>query len=299
MKLEKALALEIDKEITAAEADQKYSNGELTSKFMFECPDDKCDAPVTCANLNKPKKDRRRDPYYKVVGIHSEDCDIGKDIKNNKRVSKRSTDDLYGEDEYVDGAIRLNLNPPGEKRPEAVGTNLDESEGRGGRQGHGEDYASGKRKIQRTKTLSSLVYSFLDKEDLVVQLPQLGTIRLNELFVKIDGQDVASFDDEFRIYYGKAWINIIKDKEDKQIGYTVVFANELTFGDLVKRPSIFIPLDKIETTSFRNFKKKKFDKLADKYPKDVFVVSETGPYVRNQFINIWLEGVEYLDYRLD
>jgi hypothetical protein len=291
MKLEKAFAEDIKLNITAQEADKQFAEGVIKSKFNFQCPDENCDAPVTCANLDRPKVKRKRDPYYKVVGEHSFKCDIAKDIAPQKKSSRVTTDIYSDSDEYVDHAIRLNLQPPSTKRPEPTGNTqgADDAEARAR---SGNNQGSGKRKIQRSKTLSSLIDAFLAKELHTVQLPEIGVIDIKDLFVEINGQDLSELEDEFRIYYGKAWFN------KKEGGYSIVFDNTLTANEITKRPSTYMPIDKLDASGFKRFNLSTLEKVADGKPKLVFLLSETGPRVKHEYINIWCEGPEYLDYRL-
>jgi len=290
MKLEKALAEELGKRITAQEADMQYEDGKITSKFKFQCPDDNCNAQVTCANLNRPKHKRKRDPYYKVVGDHSAECQIAKDIEYQRK-SLRFTADIYSDsDEYIDNAIRLNLLPPSTKRPEPAGKNDGEVGGKV--RAKPDNFPElGTRKTQPSKTLSSLIDAFLANESHTVQLPGTDRLNIKELFIEINGQDLSDFEDEFRIYYGKGWINKRKG------GYSFVFANKLKFGELENKPSTYLSDNKIEESSFRRFKKSTLDKLLDSGPQKIFLLSETAPYINKNFINIWCEGPEYLDYR--
>ncbi|MDD7805854.1 MAG: hypothetical protein PUP46_09935 [Endozoicomonas sp. (ex Botrylloides leachii)] len=290
MKLEKALAKELGKSITAQEADKQHEEGNITSKFKFQCPDNNCNAPVTCANLDRPKHKRKRDPYYKVVGDHSAECNIAKDIDPQKKGSRNTTAIYTNSDEYIDHAIRLNLQPPSTKKPEPTGKN-DGGHGGESRAKPGNTSEYGKRKIQRSKTLSSLIDAFLANELHTIQLPEVGVINIRDFFIEINGQDLSEFEDEFRIYYGKAWFN----KKDGY--YSVVFANSLSYGDLTKRPSIYLSMDKILESGFGRFKADELDKLSDTKPKSVFILSQAGPQVRNGYINVWCEGPEYLDYR--
>lgn len=292
MKLDKALAEDLNDKITAQKADLLFLGGEIKSKFSFQCPDDNCSAPVTCANLDRPKEKRKRDPYYKVVGDHSPKCDIAKDIENKKKNSNK-TGDIYSEsDVYVDYAIRLNLQPPSTIRPDSTG--IDEKSG--GelevRTRPGDSSETGKRKIQRTKTLSSLIDAFLSNESHVIQLPDVGLIDINDLFIEINDQDISEFTDEFRIYYGKGWI------KKRKGGYGFVFANKLKFGELESQPSTYVSDEVVSTGGFKKFRKSTLDKLANKYPKQMFLLSETTPYPNGDFINIWCEGTECLEYRL-
>lgn len=291
MKLEKAFSEDLKACITAQEADRQFGKKNIKSKFDFQCPDEKCHAPVTCANLDRPKEKRKRDPYYKIVGSHSPHCDLAKDIKAQK-TSSRTGSGLYSDsDEYVENAIRLNLRPPSTRRPEASGIYVGEDgvEGKGRREGGAE---SGKRKIQHSKTLSSLIDSYRANESILVQLPGTGVVDINDLFFEVDGQDIADLEDDFRIYYGKAWFN------KKERGYSVVFENMLTLGDTTRRPSTYLPIDVLGDSGFKRFKLSTLEKIADNKPKMVYVLSETGPRVKNGYINIWCEGPEYIDYRL-
>ena len=291
MKLEKAFSEDIELSITAQEADRQFAEGKIKSKFNFQCPDENCDAPVTCANLDRPKEKRKRDPYYKVVGKHSSQCNLAKDIDAQRKRSRKTLDIYSDSDEYMDHAIRLNLQPPSTKRPESTGTTIG-AEHNEGKARQGDEPESGKRKIQRSKTLSSLIDSYLAKESLIVQLPEIGVIDINDLFVEVNGQNLADFEDEFRVYYGKAWLN----KKDN--GYSIVFDKKLTLDGINKRPSTYMPVDKLEASGFKRFNLNTLEKIADDKPKVFFLLSETGPRVRNGYINIWCEGPEYLDYRL-
>jgi hypothetical protein len=291
VKLEKALAEDINLCITAQEADRQFEQGIIKSKFKFQCPDEKCDAPVTCANLDRPKIKRKRDPYYKVVGKHSSQCDIAKDIKSQRNGS-RSNPDIYSDsDEYFINAIRFNLQPPSTERPEGSGAANEKDDVKG--KARPKDSAeSGKRKIQRSKTLSSLIDAYLAKESIMVQLPETGIVDIKDLFYKINGQDIAALEDDFRIFYGKAWFN------KRKSGFSIVFEQTLTLGETTKQPSSYIPIDALEESGFRRFNLSTLEKIADNKPKMVFVLSEAGPRVKNGYINIWCEGPEYLDYRL-
>ncbi|MBJ7221475.1 MULTISPECIES: hypothetical protein [unclassified Brenneria] len=292
MKLEKAYSEELNRNITAEEADHYFAKGVISSKFAFTCPDEHCDAPVTCANLDKKKEKRKRDPYYKVVGAHKDDCLIKKETTpENKRITEEG--DLYSaSDEYVEGAIRLDLRPASSKRP-ASDEPASGSESATNIRRPNDSAEHGKRKIQHSKTLSSMVTTFLNKENIIVQLPGVGTLPINDLFIEIAGQDISTFDDEYRIYYGTAWINKVEK------GFSVRFANTLKHGELVARPSFFIPLADTENATYGKFKVATLNKLANKLPKTVFILCETGPNLKeNKYINFWLDGLEYMDYRI-
>jgi len=296
MKLEKAYSLQVKDMVTAEKADQLYQFGKIDSKYAFKCPDENCDAKITCANLDKATELRKRDPYFTFVSDHVDGCPIEQDIIKHKR-SINHVDDLYSdEDEYHDNAVRLNLQPPSNQRPD----DLLEGNGKKGNAklaDAGTESKRGKRKIQRSKNLSSMIDAYLSGENFTVQLPQIGLIDLKDLFIEIDGQDTGDFPDEMRIYYGKAWIN--KDDEDRW--FTVRFDNKLICKELPesKRPSFLIGRKKIDAYNYGKFQWTHLEKIADNKPKQIFLLSDTAPHPSDKgpYINLWLERMEYLDYR--
>ncbi|EJL6589376.1 hypothetical protein V5H08_02130 [Vibrio cholerae] len=289
MKLEKAYSLDLKKDISASDADGRYKRV-ISSKFAFKCPGKSCEAQVTCANLDKPKYKRKREPYYKIVGDHCESCEIQKDIEPSKR-RRAIEDDIYSDaDEYIDNAVRLDVSPPSVKRPD-VQEPADPSQSDDIKTRRPATPEDGKRKIQPSRRLSSLVSAFLNNEPMTIQVPGEGIMSIKDFFVAVDGQDIQVFEDYFRVYYGKAWIN----KNDK--GYIIRFNNQLKFGSLEVRPSFFIPAKMVDESSYRKFQSATLDKLANKYLKDIYILCETGPTQKGEYINFWLDGLEYLEYQ--
>ncbi|AJA45959.1 hypothetical protein C7375_11826 [Frischella perrara] len=295
MKLEKAYSQDLKRTITPEDADYNFSSGKISSKYAFTCPDENCDAAVTCANLDKEKSQRKIPPYYRVVGEHNINCLINQAIteKNNQ---KAEPSDIYSEnDVYISNAVRLDLRLASNQQTKTESSiNLEENILKS-------EYKtnlnkSNKRMMQPTNTVSSLVSSFLNKEKKTVQIPKVGTLLpIEEFFIEINGQDIHDFDDEYRIYFGLAWFNKIDGK-----GFVVRFDNKLKYSELEVRPSFFISLSTIGNSPYAKFSLENMNNLCDKYPKRVFILSETSPNVKdNKYINFWLDGLQYMDYRLE
>jgi len=136
-----------------------------------------------------------------------------------------------------------------------------------------------------------MIDDFLAKKSYPVRIPGNGVIDINDLFIEINGQDLSDFKNEFRIYYGKAWFN------KKESYYSIVFDNKLTSGEITKRPSAYMSMDKAKESGFKRFKVEELENLADRTPKTVFILSETKPEVKNGYINIGCRGPEHLHYR--
>lgn len=148
---------------------------------------------------------------------------------------------------------------------------------------------------QRTKTMSSLVAAYLKGDDFEVQLPTTGVISLRKLFIEINGQQIADFEDDMRIYYGKAWVN----KQLNGNGFSVRFVNALRHKHLKACPTFFINDKAIKQTSYRKFQQTTLETLATNKPIDIYILSAIGPYLHKsgKYINFKLEGLEYLKYR--
>ncbi len=297
MKLEKAYSRETSNVITATDADTLYLQGIISSKFEFECPDANCDAQVTCANLDKPKDKRKRSPYYIVVSEHSDVCLIGNDIINKNR-SQTTSDYGYSDDDvFIENVARINLNPLNNKRSENDKSDSDDCDEAGmvlQNRGKAEGDLT-KKQQQRNPNLSSLVSSFLKGDNFEIQFPGSDPVALQSAFIKINGQQINVFDDEMRIYYGKAWIN----KCSGDTGFSVRFEKGLRYGELSVRPSFFISNQLIEEHSYRKFQKATLEALTTNKLVDFYLLSPSGPYLHKskKYINFRLEGLQYLEYR--
>lgn len=291
MKLEKAYSIELDKVVSASEADNHYQNGEISSKFSFTCPGENCNAQVTCANLDKPVIKRIRSPYYLIVGECCDGCEINRAIEgeNRRRGVGRN---IYSESEgYIHDAVRLDVTPLSNKR----------SSGHIDLEGDGSYIVGGKstsvdsrskRKVQQKRRLSALVSAFRNKEYLKIQVPNEGVMPILDFFIDVRDKEIGDLDDGYRVYYGKAWVN----KSDK--GYSVRFRDTMKCNDIISNPSFFVPLRFLEESSFGDFNLRFMDDLANKKLKDVYILCEVAPYlVKKKYINFMLNGVDFFECR--
>lgn len=294
MKLEKAYSLDMEIVITAAEADHLFQQRAIRSKFSFKCPAPDCDAQVTCANLERPKAKRKLNPYYKVVSEHSDSCCINKDSQNKKGTQTLKNDGYSATDKYIENVFRINLRPLNNTKPTDDKIDNDGVQEKNVHSCGRITDESIQRKRQHEKTISSLVSAYLNGENFDVQLPETGVIPLQELFIEIDGQQITEFDDDMRIYYGKAWIN----RSPNNNGFSIRFANNLQYENLVVRPTFFINNKLIEQCSYKKFHESTLNILATNKPVNVYIMSAIGPYLHKsgKHINFDLEGFEYFDY---
>ena len=95
--------------------------------------------------------------------------------------------------------------------------------------------------------MSSLVAAYHKGDDFEVQLLTTGVIPLRKLFIEIKGQQIADFEGDMRIYYGKAWVN----KQLNGNGFSVRFVNALRHKHLKACPTFFINDKAINRNSYK------------------------------------------------
>lgn len=75
-----AWSKELGKPLTASEAHEKWLMGELRDKTLFKCIDERCNAQITCVNMEKQPYQMKVREHFKVYGEHSPECDEVKRI---------------------------------------------------------------------------------------------------------------------------------------------------------------------------------------------------------------------------
>lgn len=294
MKLEQARSLELGKDITAEEADKLFSTGMLTSKHLFECPEQNCNAQVTCANLDRPKSLRKRDPYFKFVSEHSSGCRIEAETDAYIRHIKTTQDDPEALPFILDDVVDLDLSTPNKRivhdlpvsdDGEAVAKRVPKTI---------TDDDNIKRRHSR-KRLSGLVEAFIRKENFFINTAE-GKLHLRSFFIKVDdSKDLKEYPDEPRIYFGKAWLN---RKDDY---YLVRFDNEMRADKIRCKPTFFIPPRLVNSSEYQRTSREKLDKIALATPSKplyLFLFSELPPVKSNtgEYINFKLDDLTYLYY---
>lgn len=296
MSIDKAYSKEIQRNISAKEADSLFQKGIIRSKYEFECPDENCTVQVICANLDKPKEKRKVQPYFKFSNDeHIKGCSIGEEWKKESNTIRG--DGIYPDKlQYVIGLARLDISlRQVSKQVEKIEKSTS-------------SYTSSIKSIKNNSNtqiktrknymkISSLVTSFENGENFEIQLPTGSIVKLQNFFTEISGQDIDTFDDDFQIYYGKAWINKYND------GFLVKFDKKLRCGDIEVRPTFFINKKDIENYPYEKFQIQQLDKLCGKTPKIVYLLCDIAPYCKSlenektikYYINFKLENLACLE----
>ena len=294
MSLLQAYSLDLGKKINAKEADIAYQKGLIGSQKNFQCSHQECGIAVTCANLERPKYKRKVEPYFKSVENHKFDCSFAEE---ERRTKFQDIDKNGFYENVTSGEILVNLAEPTPKKQNS--DNASEiKEISVSRTCQLLNSKKDKVSTNQTKTLSVLVSSFLNNENFSITLPRpyQERILLREAFIKVDGQDLSSLEQNcWRVYYGKAWINKLLSG-DYQIKFDSQL-NDLSLEESGVRPSFFISKSMIDDSPYEKFKKEKMDELiVQKKPKRVFILSDVPSLNHTKkYINFMLEGLSYLE----
>ena len=294
MSLLQAYSLDLGKKINAKEADIAYQKGLIGSQKNFQCSHQECGIAVTCANLERPKYKRKVESYFKSVENHKFDCSFAEE---ERRTKFQDIDKNGFYENVTSGEILVNLAEPTPKKQNS--DNASEiKEISVSRTCKLLNSKKDKVSTNQTKTLSVLVSSFLNNENFSITLPRpyQERILLREAFIKVDGQDLSSLEQNcWRVYYGKAWINKLSSG-DYQIKFDSQL-NDLSLEESGVRPSFFISKSMIDDSPYEKFKKEKMDELiVQKKPKRVFILSDVPSLNHTKkYINFMLEGLSYLE----
>jgi len=103
--IDQAYSTEMQRKVNLIEAEKFFQEGKITNQTAFICIGTNCDCPMMCANLAKPKKLRKRDPYFRVHGYehhHSLKCGLFKrhyknaisDLESDTETEQQISDEI-------------------------------------------------------------------------------------------------------------------------------------------------------------------------------------------------------------
>ena len=87
-KIDYAWSNELEQELTASEAHDKWVMGLVSDKTRFECRDPRCNAQITCVNMDKQQYEMKVREHFKVYGNHSGECEEDKNFKYTSKINE-------------------------------------------------------------------------------------------------------------------------------------------------------------------------------------------------------------------
>lgn len=295
-----AKSLDLNKHITAPEADQYHKLGKINSQYRFECIDDQCNAQITCANLLKEVAKRKKEPYFIYVGDHSDLCkekDKIEKLEREQQENRESNPRKYISEKFA----FFNFDKPSTKKVETtfIGGNAPTSTLTNGSGTLAGQNQTGTRPSK--KALSSWVKLFNDKESDISVIYNDEEIHIRDLFINIDEvKNINDLDEEPKIYYGTAWVNPRKN------GIKLTFNNKVQLDELIQQPSLMLFNSKIKDEPLNGkFSEKTLLQLSERRTKNnkpipitVYIFSQLPPQLskNGDFINFYAKELTYIYY---
>ncbi|NOR45297.1 MAG: hypothetical protein GQ534_06885 [Candidatus Delongbacteria bacterium] len=261
----------------------------ITSKSAFKCPNENCNADITCANIEKVKQDMKQVPHFRGYH-HIEGCQYDSKNKN----SSTDSDEIYANAKIgISSCDKFLLN-----RPEAKDSTLES----GTTSGYSRNEDSKKYTGGRYYSIRSLVSKWVQfrKNDLLDKalLKIEGKdITYKELFKGVFHQELDELPDQNRIYWGTAFI----DRIESIPGYKIKFCSQFDYYEESINPSFIISDSDIEDYKVKKLLKLRL-KTINELKTPIGLVFIYGiPYQKeskgNLYINFSLRNLDYLEIR--
>ncbi|AUI83416.1 hypothetical protein TE101_14485 [Alteromonas macleodii] len=297
--LEEAYSNEYQDIIDPELAYDLYWAGVIRDKSAFECPSDKCNAKVTCINLDQEKQDMYQSPHFRGYN-HSSDCDatFGQDKVPSVEFPTAAAKSKFVKNDYVSDVFHLKRPKNQFAKKDLKEVDLTKKKKKSSRRGKsvtGEEFYGG----SEYYSVRSLVSKFIryKKDD-----------SLSEHKINISGKDfsyksqfkgvyqqpITALPEENLIYWGVAFIDYFEKKKY----YKVTFGETFEYGGVYIRPSFFISEKMITEYPVRNLVVKRLEKISKDNDKRAFVFIYSKPHPSgDSYINFELESLDYLEIR--
>lgn len=300
MSIEEAYSLEIGQVIDAEVAYDLYWSGKLTDKQKFICAGDNCTAQITCAGIDIPEQNQKQVPHFRMPSdTHSENCSLFKDEYQIDHVGGGNST-TRGSNQVKSKKEKFNFSRPvvdtdidGSKEPPVIKI-TPKSTGNGG--GYSQS-----NNIKRMYSLRPVIKNWLkyrnantlDKHYIDME----RDISYANLFKGVFRQNIDNYPDENLIFYGKAFIDKLKD--DK--GYRLKFLEPLkiTIDEKVQeiKPTFFVSKEMIENYPIKSLLTTRLKKIEEKKQNIAAVFIYSKPILNVKYINFNLKSLDLLEIR--
>lgn len=306
MKIDKALSLDCYEVVDAEQAYDYYwsDSGKIKDKRNFECASEQCNARITCANLYRLRQDMIYNLYFKAISDHSNECDL-----HRRNLGK--TKNLQQNDQP--GFARTNLSenlpdifemvrPPShyeyKEITDITNNSVEQEELKRSRK---REVTSNELRSSRCYTVRQLVskyFRYKQENKLSHHYIKIKGINISyaEMFVKVKDQEFFNCSQYPRIYFGKAFVNQVNNKDD----YFISFSNSFRIKGIKIRPSTYISKDMLEKAFTKRLFETKIKELSQKnYPAVYCFVYSKPTLKKDKYINLNTGNMDYFDMRED
>ncbi|KID56847.1 hypothetical protein JF50_13190 [Pseudoalteromonas luteoviolacea] len=297
--LEEAYSTEYQEIIDPELAYDLYWAGIITDKSAFECPGDKCDAKVTCINLDQEKQDMRQSPHFRGYN-HSDSCDatFGQDRPPGEESPQTPAQSKFVKSDVISDIFHLKRpkNQFAKKDPKGIDPTKEKKKSRRrGRNITGDELYGGS-KYYSVRSLVSKFIRYRKNDSLTEYNVNINgkDVSYKSLFKGVYQQPLEALPDENLIYWGVAFIDYL----DKQKCYKISFVQTLEHNGDNLRPSFFVSENMIADYPVKNLVVKRLNKLSKEKDKRAFIFIYSKPrFAGGKYINFQLDSLDYLEIR--
>ena len=297
--LEEAYSIEYGDIIDAELAYDLYWAGVIKSKSAFECPSEFCNAKVTCINMDVEKQDMRQSPHFRGYN-HSDECDAA--IGNKVTIGtgdeyEPSVSTVILSDQKSD---TFNLHRPknqfAKKDKGKRDSNKKKTNNKLRPKVQGEHEIKAGSEYYAVRSLVTKFIRYKKDNSLSEHYVNIDgkDISYSELFKGIYNQPISALPDEYRIYWGVAYITYMPDKKTYRIG----FKSEMSHNGNFINPSFFVSESQIENYPVKNLVTKRLTKISESDDRRAFIFLYSKPHAQGpNYINFDVNSLDYLEIR--
>jgi len=287
--MELAYNIEIDEILDAESAYIYFKLGLIKNKDSFKCPNDECNAKVSCANIEKPKHAMKQQPHFRSYN-HIVGCPYIIEYDDSDTENNFSEKVLNSEiDESIPDKLYVNIsNTP---------NNLNDELRKNNRNADNEEYSGGRyRTIYKIipKWLNYLNDKLLEERYITISGKDIS---YKELFKQVYHQEFSALSQNSIIYHGPAFINY----SEKFRHYVFTFMDYFKLDGQQCRPSFIIYESQIKNFQFKEYFEKKIKKVINTPKQKSYIFIYGKPFIekkkKSSYINFKINNLNLIDIR--
>ncbi|WP_127533209.1 hypothetical protein [Paenibacillus kobensis] len=307
MKIEEAYSTDYNDVVDAEKAYDLFWSGEIRDKRNFECPDQNCDARITCANLDKARDKMKNILHFKSYGVHSSECNVVSD-KSKVNRPQDDADPSVPRNSYVDSETDVLLLRRLKQHSSIVSTHSGISV---------VDPKDIKKKMKQSyfmlrnskrdpeySTIKPLVSKFEDyllEGTLSTHHIKISDYKVSykDMFVEVNGQEFNALSEYPRIYYGEA--TIIKARNND---YRIRFIDQINHEGKCFNPEVYVHESVLNKHYMRRYWKNLLNEILSLKGRARFFVyckpnfnENTKNNITTTYLNFRINSLDYLEFR--
>lgn len=265
-----------------------YWEGKLTDQHAFKCPGLNCKADVTLANMYKEEQELLQTPHYRCKE-HESGCEYLVTLFNSE---KKATSGSSEKGDMNDVFLTTRPINKTDHTSQPIERIIDTNES-----GNDEKYRkyTAKPKFYTIRPIVERYFIHRENGDAGNYEIRVDgkSFTYQTLFKGIMNQDIEEYRNRYCIYWGKAYINRLRNNT----GYRVVFTNIMKIDNIEIRPSIIITDEIFDKYPYKRRLQKYINlRNAKKNEQYLCFVYSAPTSSQKKYINFNLSSLDFIDF---